>query len=141
MEKRGSNARLIGPMSLAVSAELRAELARQGFNVQSFARHSNLPVSTLHKTLKGKRVVDVEDLFAICDALGVEPGPVVDRASSEALRQYAHGILPGSEDAEENDGATNVVRLDDHRLMPVDDERAVASERTEDDGSDEHFDD
>ena len=37
--------------------------------------------------------------------------------------------------------AENVTRLEDHRFTPVDDERAVASEISDDDGSDEHYDD
>lgn len=42
---------------------------------------------------------------------------------------------------ESNAASENVTRLDDHRFTPVDDERAVASEISEDDGSDEHYDD
>lgn len=71
-------------MSLAVSAELRAALARRGYNVQQFADHSKMPLSTLHKTLKGHRVVDVEDVFAICEALGIHPGTLIDDAADAA---------------------------------------------------------
>lgn len=130
MEKRGSNARTIGPMSLAVSAELRAELARQGYSVQSFARHSNLPVSTLHKTLKGQRVVDVEDLFSICEALMVQPGTIVDRASREALSRIAHGVLWQQGDSGTDEPSATIHRPD---FGAVDDELAAASPFTEED--------
>ncbi|MFD5599218.1 helix-turn-helix domain-containing protein [Leucobacter sp. NPDC058333] len=112
-------------MSLAVSAELRAELARKGFNVQSFARHSNLPVSTLHKTLKGLRVVDVEDLFAICEALDLDPGALVDRAAMEARRRWANGVLVDFEDenvggqAEDDIPHVGAVDLDELRQSGV----------------------
>ncbi len=84
MEKKGTNSRFIGPLSLAVSGELRAELARKGLNVHQFALKSGLPLSTLHKTLKGQRVVDVEDLGSICSALDVSPARVLATAMDAA---------------------------------------------------------
>ena len=141
MEKKGSNARAIGPMSLATSAELRAEIARKGYSVQQFARISGLPVSTLHKTLKGHRVVDVEDVFSICEALGVDPGALIDMAAENARSALDDGMLPGGREGMSADyRAPNVVRLDDHRPMHMDDEEAVASPRSADDGEDGGYD-
>ncbi|MFA5606611.1 MAG: helix-turn-helix transcriptional regulator [Leucobacter sp.] len=128
-------------MSLAVSAELRAELARQGYNVQSFARHSNLPASTLHKTLKGQRVVDVEDLFNICDALGIDPGPIVDRASQEALRRYGHGILWEEGDPAPSAGERGAtVHHIEFPRAELDDQQAAASDYSDDRGEDGDYD-
>ncbi|MDR6867641.1 DNA-binding Xre family transcriptional regulator [Microbacterium resistens] len=76
----GTNAREIGELSKAVSAELRAHLARRKISVRAFAASTRLPLTTLHKTLNAQRVVDVEDLYSICGPLGVEPGDVLDAA-------------------------------------------------------------
>ena len=70
-------------MSLAVSAELRAALARKRYTVARLVKESGLPKSTLHKTLNGQRVVDVEDLYSICRFLGIEPADVVRAASKQ----------------------------------------------------------
>lgn len=80
----GTNARDIGPVSEAVSAELRALLARHKMSVRAFAQAQNLPLTTLHKTLNAQRVVDVEDLYAICDPLGADPAGILEAAIKAA---------------------------------------------------------
>lgn len=80
MSRMGTNARLIGPLSRAVSAELRAELARQSYSVRGFSKMHGVPLTRLHKTLRGERVVDVEDLYSLSELLGIEPVDVLRRA-------------------------------------------------------------
>lgn len=92
MERKTTNGRTIGKMSLAVSAEMRAELARKGYTVQAFSRISKLPLSTLHKTLKGQRVVDVEDLISICFHLEIEPGEILSRAEKAITKTSANNV-------------------------------------------------
>lgn len=83
----GTNARDVGDFSHAVSAELRAAIARANYTVRAFAREHALPLSTLHKTLRAERVVDVEDLAQICQALGIDPSDIVERAEIELARR------------------------------------------------------
>lgn len=80
----GTNARDIGPVSEAVSEELRALLARHKMSVRAFAQTHNLPLTTLHKTLNAQRVVDVEDLYSICEPLGADPAEILDAAIKAA---------------------------------------------------------
>jgi transcriptional regulator with XRE-family HTH domain len=91
MENAGRNQRYLGPISMAVSAELRAALARKGWNVQRFAAISGLPLSTLHKTFKGQRVVDVEDVFAICEFLDADPADII-HAADMATRPHIASV-------------------------------------------------
>lgn len=76
----GTNARYVGAMSKAVAAELRAELARNQCSIRSFAAKHALPLSTLHKNVSGKRAIDVEDLYLICDGLGISISSIIARA-------------------------------------------------------------
>lgn len=89
----GTNAREVGDYSLAVSAELRAAIAHKGYSVRAFASAFNIPMTTLHRTLRGERVVDVEDLAQICGALNLDPSAVLERAEAELARTL-DGALP-----------------------------------------------
>ncbi|MDM4761930.1 helix-turn-helix transcriptional regulator [Galbitalea sp. SE-J8] len=94
----GTNGREVRAMSEAVSAELRSQLARHRWTVRRFAAAHNLPLSTLHKTLNAGRVVDVEDLYSICVALGIEPADVIEAASREVERSLASNVTPFHKD-------------------------------------------
>lgn len=76
----GTNARHVGAMSKAIAAELRAELARHQYSIRHFAATHTLPLSTLHKNISGKRAIDVEDLYLICNGLGISITTLITRA-------------------------------------------------------------
>lgn len=148
--KKAANARYVGPMTEAVAQELRALLARHKYSATRLSREANLAKSTLHKTLNARRAIDVEDVFEICEFLGVDPGPLLDAAAAVARKELEDGLLPGEREgmpanfdaapdvvAEQSAfDASNVSRLDDHRATPADDQLAAASETSEDRGED-----
>lgn len=123
----GTNARDIGDFSRAVSAELRAHLARKKISVRAFALSTGLPLTTLHKTLNAQRVVDVEDLFAICVPLGIQPGDIIDGAMDElvllgGLRRADFGRMTPSQDA----AAPNVpTSAEDAPVLTREEEKAL----------------
>lgn len=124
--QKGANARYIGPMSKAVSAELRAALARAGKSATQLSKDANLSKSTLHKTLKGDRVVDVEDLYEICWALGIEPHEIIEAATEVANRNQDDGLLaherfdisPEEMAAAESDASANIVDFPQRDARP-----------------------
>ncbi len=66
----GTNARVPGVVSKAVSEELRVIRARlPGESLRELADRCGVPYSTLHKSLAGDRMVDVEELHRIGEAL------------------------------------------------------------------------
>ena len=68
----GTNAREVGTFGLAIAAELRAAIARSGLSQRKFSEKSGIPIATLNKTLKGNRVADAEDMYAITEALDID---------------------------------------------------------------------
>jgi len=76
-----TNGRYIGEMSEAVSAELRAELARRKIPVRTMASLTGIPLSTLQRTLNAQRAVDVEDLNEFCTFLDIETSELIARAT------------------------------------------------------------
>ena len=76
----GTNARTPETVSRAVSEELRVLRARHGDgkeSVRDLAQRCGVPYSTLHKTLAGERMVDVEELHKIAVALGTTGSAVL----------------------------------------------------------------
>lgn len=80
-------------MTEAVAAELRAELGRQKLSMREFSRRSSLPLTTLQRTLSGKRAIDVDELFEICDWLEVDAGDLIARAEKVARAEVDDGLL------------------------------------------------
>lgn len=74
----GTNARVPEAISRAVSEELRVIRARRAKeSVREFAERCGMPYSTLHKTLAGERMIDVEELHKIARALGTTASAVM----------------------------------------------------------------
>lgn len=88
----GTNAREVGPMTEAVAGELRAALARKKLSMREFARTSGLPLTTLQRTLSGKRAIDVDQLFEICDWLQIDAGEVIEAAEKIARSDLDDGL-------------------------------------------------
>ena len=59
-----------GPFARAISAEVRATLARQRLTIKELARISGLSESYLGKRLRDAAPLTLNDAEAICDALG-----------------------------------------------------------------------
>ena len=80
-----SGTREIGDLTRAIATELRAAVARRNVSQKLVAGEAEIPAPTLGKILRGTGVIDVEQLYRICRALGVEPQDVVASAVA-ALR-------------------------------------------------------
>lgn len=79
----GTNARIPEAVSQAVSEELRVIRARrEKESVRDLAARCGVPYSTLHKTLAGERMVDVEELRKIATALGTTASAVMATVES-----------------------------------------------------------
>lgn len=74
---------MVGAATRAVAGELRAVVARRGIGQASLAEASGVAQATLSKILRGVAPIDVEQVYAICNALGVEPSDVLEAASRE----------------------------------------------------------
>lgn len=83
----GTNSRELGPLSQAVSAELRAEASRRNIGVRELGERSRLPYSTVSKSLRGARVIDVEELGRLCHGLNIEPAEIL-RNAEIAIRRH-----------------------------------------------------
>jgi transcriptional regulator with XRE-family HTH domain len=64
----------------AVGEELRAARGRRGLTRPQLAAASGVGVSTIQRFENGERSPDMHQLFALCNALGVSPLEVMDRA-------------------------------------------------------------
>ena len=66
--------------SVAVAAELRAERSRKQITVDALAGATGLAKSTVLNYLNAKRDIPVPALMELCQALGVSPRVIFDRA-------------------------------------------------------------
>ena len=65
-----TGSRPVGPFSQHVAGVLRAEVARQQISQTALAGMTGISQSQLSKYLGGKKVPNVDELAAICAALG-----------------------------------------------------------------------
>lgn len=80
IEPMASGKREIGDLTRAIATELRAAVARRNVSQKLVAGEAEIPSPTLGKILRGTGVIDVEQLYRICRALGIEPQDVVANA-------------------------------------------------------------
>lgn len=78
-----SNARERGDLSRRVSEEIRAERARQRRTQKDVYTAAGMASSTYVRLETGERVVDVEQLAKVAEALGLRPYVLVQRAETE----------------------------------------------------------
>lgn len=64
----------------AAAAELRAAQARARLTDIALSERAGIPVVTLRRYLKGTRDTPASALFKIADALGIQPGRLLDDA-------------------------------------------------------------
>ncbi|MCU1438878.1 MAG: hypothetical protein JWP66_1965 [Naasia sp.] len=112
-----------------------------------------VPLSTLHKTLKGQRVVDVEDLYNICFGLGIDPTTIIEAATAVVRADPTFGMQPPPpeesllllDDDDDDDVGPGAEDDDLREELPVLEETRdgydVAARKGVDEGIEQHDDD
>jgi transcriptional regulator with XRE-family HTH domain len=87
---KASNARKHSALSLAMAAQIRAEMGAARMTVRTLAQKSGIPERTLSRLVSGERTIDVAQLDMICKALTL---PMIDlfMRAEERLRREAEG--------------------------------------------------
>lgn len=70
----------LDPMDDAVARALDGRRAERRVPVTELAERAGLNLRSVHRYLNGERAIPVSKFFALCLALGVEPGEVVETA-------------------------------------------------------------
>lgn len=133
----GTKPRDVGPLLSAVATELRMLCAEQNVGVRALAERAGMPHPTISKSLNGLRMIDVEELGKMSAALGTSPevvlGDAVERLRADGVNIL--DLIPGRPA-----NVTPIGRRPSVRGPVQDDQRAVASERTDEDETDEGYD-
>ncbi|WP_082123951.1 helix-turn-helix transcriptional regulator [Arthrobacter sp. YC-RL1] len=69
--------------SQSIAAQLRAVVAVKGILKKDLAEKSGLAVNTLSRYLNGHRDIPVSAFMQICQALGVDPGALLNEAAKD----------------------------------------------------------
>lgn len=69
--------------SQSIAAQLRAVVAVNGILKKDLAEKSGLAVNTLSRYLNGHRDIPVSAFMQICQALGVDPGALLNKAAKD----------------------------------------------------------
>lgn len=70
----------MGTLQSAVAAEVRAEMARRRFTGVELAAHLNLAQQSVSKRLSGGTPIDLDELSAIAQWLGLDVLTLIERA-------------------------------------------------------------
>lgn len=81
-------------VSKRIAARLRGRASEGGVTQVELAVATDISQSQLSKLLRGVRVFNVDELDAVCQALGLDTGEVVARAYREATDSTAYEDLP-----------------------------------------------
>lgn len=104
----------------AIAAELRTQATLDRVQHKTLAELSGVPYSTLRRYLSGDRDIPVTSLIAICEALNVDPGLILQRATrraeEDARPTKADFALAAHETP--NQGAAMRDALDTHQESP-----------------------
>jgi len=73
----------IGPASRHIAATLAARKDELGWSYDQLAERSGVNRATAHRMLTGVTAFDTETLLALCAALNVNPGRLLDEASRQ----------------------------------------------------------
>ena len=65
-----------------VATELRVEMTRRDITQVELGARLNRPQSTISRWVKGRSALDVDDLMAICSALDLSVGEILQRAEA-----------------------------------------------------------
>lgn len=80
MDSTGAKNADAADFAAAVAAELRAERARKKVTFDEVVERSGLSKSGVLRYLNGQRDIPLPAFFAICEALGVSPTVIFERA-------------------------------------------------------------
>lgn len=96
------------PLSLGVIDVLNRRLERSPLrSVGALAKAvPTVSRSQLYLLMRGQAVIDVAELFAICEALGVTPGQVIAEAESKVGRGLEVAAYDEAHDIEDEQGAS-----------------------------------
>jgi transcriptional regulator with XRE-family HTH domain len=72
----------VGPATTYIAAELRAQKGRLNWSLDKIAAKSGVPRSTVNTAVKGNQAIPVEVLIAVATALGLNPGRLLDEATT-----------------------------------------------------------
>lgn len=101
---------MIGPVTLHVAARLTERRDELGYTTSQVIAATGLATPTVTYALQGARAISIEVLVAICDALHLDPGKLLDEAveattpvppitEADALRLAAdHSTTPTDRD-------------------------------------------
>ena len=78
-----------------IASRLRGRFSEGGVTQIELAAATGISQSQLSKLLRGVRVFDVDQLDAVCQALGLEMGEVVAQAYDEAADSTHFEVFPG----------------------------------------------
>ena len=67
----------LNPRSEAVSAEIRAEMARQKVSMNSLAMEVGIPVSTLRRSVLGQRPFNIDELHDVAEFLNISMAELI----------------------------------------------------------------
>lgn len=70
-----------------IGEEIRVARARRRLSQEELGARAGLSQSTINRLEAGKRTVDVLQLIAICKALGIDAGDLLDTAQSQSAMQ------------------------------------------------------
>ena len=76
---KASNARKHSDLSLALAAQVRAEMGAARLSTRALARASGVPERTLARLISGERTIDVAQLDMLCRALDVPIPTMMER--------------------------------------------------------------
>lgn len=71
------------PVTASIAAQLRGTIAAKDLLKKDVAAAAGLSLATLSRYLNGHRDIPVPAFMAICAALGVSAGSVLDKAAKE----------------------------------------------------------
>lgn len=73
----------------AVGRQVRAEISAAGSSVAAMARRIGIARSALDNYVKGERSIPVPIVYAVCDAVQIEPHVLVERAEQRFVDDEA----------------------------------------------------
>lgn len=80
----GTRPRPVGPATIYVAQELRAQRARLEWSLDTLAEKSGVARMTAYRALTGERALDIETLIKLCNAMGLNVSALLNEAHEQA---------------------------------------------------------
>jgi len=94
---------LPGPLSVEVASLLRQRIAALNIDQKTVAERSQINESTLSRLLNNKKPIYLEQLDALCAALGLEIGGLLDAADRATRRRRLRLMLTPAHETYEHE--------------------------------------